>query len=228
MTYLIVDDEPLSHDVILNYAKEFDFLELAHQCYNAIDAIEWLERNNVDLIFLDINMPKITGISMLKLLKEKPEVIISSAYEEYAVESFDLDVADYLLKPYSMDRFYSAIQRVKKKRLPPEKEEEKTEAFFIKGDKKHHQLRFDGIDYVEGYGQYCKIHYQGEVILTLERLSNIEEALPLNDFLRVHKSYIAAIPKIQAISGNMIELANTKIPIGQSYRKSVKEVLRLK
>lgn len=228
MNYLIVDDEPLAHDIILNYAAAFDSLKLAHQCYNAIDAINWLEKNTADLVFLDVNMPKISGISMLKLLREKPQVIITSAHEEYAVESFELDVADYLLKPFSMDRFYSALQRVKKKQRPIEKESEKLEAFFIKGDKKHHQLRFDGIDYVEGYGQYCKIHYRGEVILTLERLSRIEEALPLQDFLRVHKSYIAAIPKIKAISGNMIELANTKIPIGQSYRKSVKEVLRLK
>lgn len=228
MTYLIVDDEPLSHNVILKYAKEFDFLELAHQCYNAIDAMEWLENNQVDLVFLDINMPKISGMAMLKLLKEKPEVIISSAYEEYAVESFALDVTDYLLKPYCMERFYSAIQRVKKKRLINRMEEVKSEAFFIKGDKKHHQLRFDGIDYVEGYGQYCKIHYLGKVILTLERLSNIEELLPLNDFLRVHKSYIVATPKIQCVIGNTIELVNSKIPIGQSYRKSVKEVLKLK
>ncbi|MGB6035086.1 MAG: LytTR family DNA-binding domain-containing protein [Cryomorphaceae bacterium] len=226
MNYLIVDDEPLAHDVILSYAKEIDFLELAHQFYNAIDAMEWLEKNKVDLIILDINMPKITGLSLLKLLKEKPDVIISSAYEEYALESFDLDVADYLLKPYTMDRFYSAIQRVKKRRLAATTNEKKAEAFFIKGDKKHHQLRFDGIDYIKGYGQYCKIHYRGEVILTLDRLSNIEEALPVNDFLRVHKSYIASIPKIQSISGNMIELENAKIPIGQSYRKSVKEVLK--
>ncbi|HKK40159.1 MAG TPA: LytTR family DNA-binding domain-containing protein [Cryomorphaceae bacterium] len=228
MTYLIVDDEPLAHDVVLSYAKEIDFLELAHQSYNAIDAIEWLEKHTVDLIILDIQMPKITGLSMLKLLKEKPDVIISSAYEEYALESFDLDVADYLLKPYTMERFYSAIQRVKKRRSATENKEEPAAAFFVKGDKKHHQLRFDEIEYVEGYGQYCKIHYRGEVILTLERLSKLEEALPVNDFLRVHKSYIAAIPKIQSISGNMIELENAKIPIGQSYRKSVKEVLRLK
>ena len=210
MTYLIVDDEPLAHNVILKYAKEFDFLELAHQCYNSIDAMEWLEKNTVDLVFLDINMPKISGMAMLKLLKEKPEVIISSAYEEYAVESFALDVADYLLKPYSMERFYSAIQRVKKKQLISKNVEDKAEAFFIKGDKKHHQLRFDGIDYVEGYGQYCKIHYQGKVILTLERLSNIEKLLPLNGFLRVHKSYIVALPKIQSVIGNMIELEDKK------------------
>jgi len=228
MNYLIVDDEPLAHDVINRYAKEIDILELGHQCYNAIDALEWLEKNTVDLIILDIHMPKITGLSMLKLLKEKPDVIISSAYEEYALESFDLDVADYLLKPYTMERFYSAIQRVKKRRSATENKEEQAEAFFVKGDKKHHQLRFDAIEYVEGYGQYCKIHYRGEVILTLERLSKLEEALPVNDFLRVHKSYIAAIPKIRSISGNMIELGNVKIPIGQSYRKSVKEVLRLK
>jgi len=227
MTYLIVDDEPLAHDVIKRYANEIGFLELAHQCYNAIDAMEWLRKNTVDLIILDIHMPKITGLSMLKLLKEKPDVIISSAYEEYALESFDLDVADYLLKPYSIDRFYSAIQRVKK-RIANNTDGNQAESFFIKGDKKHHQLRFEGIEYVEGYGQYCKIHYRGEVILTLERLTKIEEALPVNDFLRVHKSYIAAIPKIQSISGNMIELENMKIPIGQSYRKSVKEVLKLR
>lgn len=226
MTYLIVDDEPLAHDVILNYAAEFDFLELAGQCSSAVEAMEWLEKNRVDLIFLDINMPKITGISMLKLLKDKPQVIISSAHEAYAVESFDLDVADYLLKPYSIDRFYSAVQRVKKGRINTGSDSQAPESIFIKGDKKYHQLRFNGIDYVEGYGQYCKIHYQGKVILTLERLSKIEEALPVKDFLRVHKSYIVAIPKIKSISGNMIELENTKIPIGQSYRKSVKEVLR--
>ena len=228
MTYLIVDDEPLAHDVILAYAKEFDFLKLAHQCYNAIDAMEWLEKNPVDLIFLDINMPKITGISMLRVLKEQREVIISSAFEEFAVEGFELDVADYLLKPYSMDRFCSAVQRVRKKQINREAKSKKTEAFFVKADKKQHRLRFDGIEYVEGYGQYCKIRYRGEVILTLERLSHIENELPLNDFLRVHKSYIVAVSGIISISGNMIELENAKIPIGQSYRKAVKEALKLK
>jgi two-component system response regulator LytT len=153
MKYLIVDDELPSQDVIINYARAFDFLELAYQSYNAIDATEWLEKNTTDLIFLDINMPKITGISMLKLLKNKPEVIISSAYEEYDLESYELDVADYLLKPYSLDRFYSAIQRVKKKQLTKKKEDEKANTFFIKADKKYHQLRFDEVDYVEGYGQ---------------------------------------------------------------------------
>jgi DNA-binding LytR/AlgR family response regulator len=227
MKYLIVDDEPLSHDVILNYAKAFDFLELAHQSYNAIDAMDWLEKNTTDLIFLDINMPKISGISMLKVLKNKPEVIISSAYEEYALESYELDVADYLLKPYSLDRFYSAIQRVKKKQFTKKKEDKKADTFFIKADKKHHQLGFDGVDYVEGYGQYCKIHYQGKVILTLERLSSIEELLPFDDFLRVHKSYIVSVSKIRSVSGNLIELANATVPIGQSYRKSFKELMKL-
>lgn len=227
MNYLIVDDEPLSHDVIIKYADSFDFLELAHQSYNAVDALEWLEENAVDLIFLDINMPKISGLSMLKLLKHQPEVIIASAYEEYAVESFDLDVTDYLLKPFSFERFYSSIQRVRKKQVLDTQHEEKEVSFFIKGDKKHHQLRFDSIQLVEGYGQYCKVHCDGEVILTLERLTNIEALLPLNDFLRVHKSYIVSIPKIKSIEGNMIEIQGQKIPIGQSYRKAVKEVLKL-
>lgn len=228
MTYLIVDDEPLSHDVINKYADAFDFLELSHQCYNAVDAMEWLENNSVDLIFLDINMPKISGMSMLKMMKDKPEVIIASAYEEYAVESFDLDVTDYLLKPFSLDRFYSAVQRARKRHnvLPQSKKE--AESFFIKGDKKHHQVRFDEIKLIEGYGQYCKVHTNKEMILTLERLANIEESLPVEEFMRVHKSYIVSVSKIQSIEGNMIEIDGHKIPIGQSYRKSVKEVLRLK
>jgi DNA-binding LytR/AlgR family response regulator len=228
MKYLVVDDEPLSHNIILNYAKAFDFLELAHQSYNVFDAMNWLGEHTVDLIFLDINMPKLTGMDMLKLMKQEPQVIISSAYEEYAVESYAFDVTDYLLKPYSMERFFSAIQRLKKKHIASHKEVEKTDTFFIKADKKHHQLRFDEIDFVEGYGQYCKIHYKGDVILTLERLSNIEESLPLNDFLRVHKSYIVSVSKIQSINGNTIELKNSKIPIGQSYRKSFKAFLKLK
>lgn len=153
MKYLIIDDGPLSHNVIINYAMAFDFLELTHQSYKAIDTMEWLEKNTTALIFLGINMLKITGISMLKVLKNKPEVIISSAYEEYDLESYELNVAHYLLKTCSLDQFYSVTQRVKKKQLGKKKEYKKAGTFFIKAFKKPHQLRFDEVDYVEGYRQ---------------------------------------------------------------------------
>jgi two-component system response regulator LytT len=132
MKYLIVDDELPSQDVIINYARAFDFLELAHQSYKAIDAMKWLKKNTTDLIFLDIKTLKITGISMLKLLNNKPEVIISSAYEEYDLESYELNVADYFLKPYSLDRFYSAIQRVKKNSSQRKKKRKKQTHFLLK------------------------------------------------------------------------------------------------
>ena len=228
MTYIIVDDEPLAHEVIIKYAESFDFLKLVHQSYHAVDAIEWLQSESTDLIFLDIQMPKISGMSMLQMLKERPAVIITSAFEEYAVESFNYDVVDYLLKPYSIDRFYSAIQRARKQQAFLRHGPKEETQIFIKGDKKHHQVNFLGISLVEGYGQYCKVYNEDEVILTLDRLANIEASLPLDDFLRVHKSYIVSISKIKSIEGNTITVNGQKIPIGQSYRKSVKEVLKLK
>jgi len=225
---MIIDDEPLAHEVIIQYAESFDFLKLTRQSYDAIDALKWLESYSVDLIFLDIHMPKISGMDMLRLLKNKPEVVITSAYEEYAIESFGLDVADYLVKPFSLERFYSTVQRVRKRSVRQITNEQQNKTFFAKGDKKHHQLQFDQISLVEGYGQYCKIYHGQEVILTLDRLSNIEAQLPLDEFLRVHKSYIVSISKIVVVEGNRIELSDRKVPIGQSYRKSVKEILGLK
>lgn len=124
--------------------------------------------------------------------------------------------------------FYSEIQHVKKKQLSKKKEDKKADIFFIKIDEKQHQLKCDEIDYVKGYGQYCKIHYQGNGFLTLEGLYAIEEFLPFNDFLRVHKFYAVSVPKIHSVSGNLVELANTKIPIGQFYRKSFKKLMKLK
>jgi len=243
LTAMIIDDEPLAHEIIQDYLEELPFINVVNQSYNATEALNYLNQNNVDLLFLDINMPKLSGIDFLKVLTVKPQVIITSAYRQYALESFDLDVCDYLLKPYRYQRFLKAVNKAQQQhQLQQEtkyhsnrdvityeqrndKQEENT--IFIKVDKKLIQLNIDKICILEAYGNYVKVWVSDEVYLTPRTLISFEKELVHNDrkFIRIHKSYIVQNKQINTIENQTIEMSNQqKLPIGKSYKHLAKSL----
>ncbi|MCP3928465.1 MAG: response regulator transcription factor [Bacteroidetes bacterium] len=221
---LIVDDEPLSVKVVQKYVEKLPQLELVAVCYNAFEAMEVLQKNEVDVLFLDINMPQLSGISLMKALPHPPAVVFITAYPEYAVEGFELEAVDYLLKPFSFERFIKAVQKVQE-RLNWQQNHtvntEESDHLIIKVDKKLYRLRFPDIQYLQAYGDYVKVFATQETLLTKERLSNLEEMLPNEQFLRIHRSYIISLNAIQFIEGNQVQIGTTKLPVGQKYRESL-------
>lgn len=236
MNYLIIDDEPLAHRVIEKYTQKLPSLTKVGNAYDAFEGFEILNATPVDLIFLDINMPKLKGLDFLRTLAKPPIVIITSAYREYALEGFELNVCDYLLKPFSFARFLTAVNKA----ISLEKKEEQeayapnnnfsppaaSKKIFIKGDRKHHQIALSDILYLESYGSYVKIFLADTMILTHETTSHFEHILPKSAFMRVHKSYIIAIQKIETIAGNRLKIGDKHIPIGNFYKKDVKSLIK--
>lgn len=235
MKTLIIDDEPLAHDVILAYAKDVDYINIVGQFHLATDALSFLRTETVDLIFLDINMPKLKGLDFLRTLMNPPIIIITSAYEEYALESFELKVCDYLLKPFRFSRFLKATQTALElfelKNQPSEKTQQlavnlrskNTKHIFIKSDKKLIQIDLAAVYYMESYGNYVKVWLDNEYILTPRTLSSFEEQLPKTDFFRIHKSFIINKKYINFVEGNMVTLKNEqRLTIGKSQRSAFK------
>lgn len=225
---LIADDEPIARQILETYINDIPNLELVSSCKNAFEVMEVLQKQSVDVLFLDINMPKLSGISLLKSLREKPEVIITTAYPEYAVEGFELSVTDYLLKPFSIERFLQAVMKIKQKLETQTKETivnstiKENQSIFVKSDKKIIKLNFQEIYYIEAYGNYIKI-FTDEMILTSQTLSDFLEKLS-KDFIRVHKSYAINFKHLKLIDGNQIILQNnTTLPIGKSFRRAIIE-----
>lgn len=221
---IIADDEPIARQILENYLESFPNLELAASCKNAFEVLEVLENNQIDVLFLDINMPKISGLSLLKTLQKRPNVIITTAYPEFALEGFELSVTDYLVKPFSLERFMQAIQKVTKKQTnvieTVVKEKKAAESIFVKSDKKIIKLNFDAIFYAEAYGNYVKI-YSDNMILTAQTLSDFLEKLS-HSFIRIHKSYVINFNHLKMIDGNQVILENnSKLPIGKSYKKEL-------
>ena len=238
---LIVDDEPLAHEVILKYIEDVPFLETVGQCYLATEALSFLSTHAADLIFLDIRMPKLSGLDFLRTLQHRPLVIITSAYEEHALESFDLEVCDYLLKPFRFDRFLKAANRAlaiftlrKQAADPavavaplPATTTEPTQ-IYIKSDKKQVQLNLEDVYFLESLGNYVKVWGEQKFLLTPRTLSSFEEQLPVEAFVRIHKSYILNKKFVHYIEGNMIRLKNGKeLPLGKSYKHVVKQLLNV-
>ena len=236
MKCLIVDDEPLAHRIIKNYSDNLSFLDIVKECHSAFDAINYLNKNQVDLIFLDINMPKLKGLDFLRTLNSPPLIIITSAYQEYAMEGYELNILDYLLKPFSFERFLKAVNKAvlqnklleaseKSKEILVTKvssfNNESQESIFIKGDKKTHHVQFDAILYLESIGSYVKIHLENETIISLDRLTNYEDKLPKKLFLRIHRSYIVSVKKIKTIEGNRLKIKEVDIPIGSVYKHNL-------
>ncbi len=231
---LIIDDEPLAHKIILEYANATPYLEIVGQCYLATEALVFLQQQEVDLIFLDIQMPKLKGLDFLRTLARPPAVIITSAYEEYALESFELAVSDYLLKPFRFDRFLKAVNRVlelKQLQRPaeaasldnPASSMAEPERLFIKSEKRMIQLNIPDIHYLESYGNYVKVWLANEFHLTPRTLTSFEEQMPI-DFRRIHKSYIINKKQVDYIEGNQVMMKNKKLlPIGKNHRQGIKD-----
>lgn len=228
MKYCIIDDEPIAHRIIEGYCKNLTYLQKVGNCYDAFEAIQLMNTQKVDLIFLDINMPKLSGFELLRTMQQVPKVIVTSAYKEFALEGYELNVSDYLLKPFSFERFLKAINKVMENQtpIPSSPSEKKKVSFFLKGDKKIHQIHIEDILFIEAYGNYTKVFLAEEMIVSHEKISTLEEILPTSDFLRVHKSFIVATDKIKSIEGNRIMIKDHTIPIGQTYKQNLKHVFR--
>ncbi len=221
---LIIDDEPLAQDVIKQYAQKLPDLKIVATCNEAICAHKALQEQPIDLIFLDINMPKLSGISFLKNLNNPPLVIFTTAYSEYALEGFELNAVDYLKKPFSFERFCKAFYRAEellllKKKAVTQPGESEAKFLFIKSNKKNYKINFADIMFVEGLGDYIKIHIKENHYVTNLSMKRILDLLPADLFYRIHKSYIISLHNIESVEGNMVSIEGNKLPIGNSYRQ---------
>jgi two-component system LytT family response regulator len=230
-TCLIVEDEPLARNLLTEYVKKVPSLTLVDACSSPITALEVLRTNPVDILFLDIQMPEITGIKLMKILQKKPLVILTTAYSEYALESYELDVVDYLLKPITFDRFLRAVEKASQRLTVPAAVAEKpiqetVQPFvFVKDGTKLVKIKWDDILYIEGLKDYVTIHTRLQKVVTLQRLKTLEEQLPNDRFIRIHHSYIIALNGIDVIHKGEVQIGSALIPISDSYRKAFKEFI---
>lgn len=231
---LIVDDEPLAIEILQSYVERVDSLELVGTSTNAVKAFDILKNEKVDLLFLDIQMPKLTGIEFLKVLNPAPKVIFTTAYREYAVESYELNVVDYLLKPIAFDRFLRAINKVVENggstyhsSMVTSPVQEEDPYLFLKADRKMVRVFLKDITYIESLKDYVRVKtVDGKEIVSLQKISYLEDKLPSDCFLRIHKSFIVSLKKIEAYSSTTVEVAGVEIPIGRSYKSEVMKVLK--
>ena len=228
---LIVEDEPLARNLITDYVKKVPFLQLVKACASPLEALEELRQRPVDLLFLDVQMPEITGIAFLKSLQKKPHVILTTAYSEYALEGYELDVVDYLLKPITFDRFLKAVDKASQRisnqpgtASPERPASEPTDDFiFVKDGTKLVKVRWADILFVEGLKDYVTIHTRQQKVVSLQRLKVMEEQLPKERFMRVHNSFIVAVDAIDVIHKDRLQIGEHQIPIGDTYKKSFRE-----
>lgn len=224
--YMIVDDEFMAHEIIKGYAKLLPNLGFQKSCNDAFEALEYLSDYEVDLIFLDLNMPKLKGFEFLRTLTRPPKIIVTTAYSDNALEGYELDIIDYLLKPFSLERFLKAVNKVS---VLPKGEsitkEQAKETIFLTSDKKYYQVRTKDILYLEAAGNYCKVYTTKEHYTTRKKVSELLDELPSNNFLQVHKSFAVAKKHITSIEGNRIHIGELKVPVGQSYKINVKRLL---
>lgn len=229
---LIVDDEPMAREILASFVAKIPQLELIKTCANAMDAFETINKNQIDLLFLDINMPEVSGLSLAKSIHKKSKIIFTTAYREYAIDGFDLQAVDYLLKPIAFDRFLKAVNAYFEISHPTtiSQSTDTTPAqnpfIFVRADRKMLKINFEDILFIESLSDYIKIHTTKEVVVTRETISNIETKLPPNNFIRVHRSYIIAISKITAYSNEFIEINKKAIPISRTYKEQVLQKLQ--
>lgn len=234
---IAVDDEPLALDIIEDYVSKVPFLELVKRTENAIEALQLVQAGGIDLVFLDIQMPDLTGIQFLKIANNKASYILTTAYSQYALESYDLNVSDYLLKPIAFDRFYKAVEKVHNQyknnaeqaapvpvapapvAAPVAAAVQPVQDFiFVKTEHKIQKIELSDILYIEGLKDYISIFTKAERVITLQNMKRMEETLPASQFIRVHKSYIIALDKIESIERSRITICGKIIPIGDTYR----------
>jgi two-component system, LytTR family, response regulator len=226
---LVVDDESPAIDLLRNHIELLNDLEIIASCYSAVEAFDILKRECMDLLFLDIEMPVINGLDFLKTLQKPPKVIVTTAYREYALEGYDLDIVDYLLKPISFNRFVKAVdryyERAQVSNLPIVKPKDSTTFFYVNVNKKNIKIVFEDILYIESLKDYVRIHTKNQKIVVKSNIGKIEEQLPVLLFVRTHRSYIIAIKKVTAYTKTDIEIGSFEIPIGSSYVDKVTAVL---
>ena len=233
---IAIDDEPLALDIIRDYCSKVAFLNLLRTFDNAIESIEYIRSNKVDLIFLDIQMEELTGIQLLNALKHRPFVIFTTAYERYAIQGFELDVVDYMLKPISFERFIKGVNKVfERMQLDPvaKPETSKTKPaepsfFFVKTETRMERIENNDVLYVEGMGDYWRIVTKTRRIMTLMNARKLEEVLHEPQFCRVHKSFFIALDKIESIERNRIKIADQYIPVSETYHKAFFDLIERK
>ena len=225
VTCIIVDDEPTARDIIETHLSAIHQIDIIAKCSSALEAFNIINQNKVDLIFLDINMPDISGISFAKSINKDIKIIFTTAYREYAIEGFDLHAVDYLLKPIPFDRLLKAVNNYfdvyHKAPVNTEKETPISDFIFVRSDRRMKKINFDDILYIESYSDYLKIHCTSETIITRENISIIEAKLPQEYFVRVHRSYIVSINHIESFSNEELIINKKSIPISRSYKEEV-------
>jgi len=229
---IIVDDEPLAIKVIKNHLQNFEDIEVVAECSNAIEADKILREKSIDLIFLDIEMPKVSGFEFLKSLKKETKIIIITAYRNYALKGYEYDIVDYLLKPVSFDRFYKAIKRFYKLQQAADvqvfgetKKQSHPFAYFNE-DKTIHKVYLDEILYIESFREYIKVHTLEKSIMTKLPISKIEEKLKDHDFIRIHKSFVISVCKVKSFNSRIININDKELPIGRTYKDMVMKTLK--
>jgi two-component system, LytTR family, response regulator len=233
LSCLIVEDEPLARNLMTQYVEKVPSLELFKACANPLDAIDILRNTQIDILFLDIQMPEITGITLLKVLQKKPYIILTTAYSEYALDGYELDVRDYLLKPITFERFLKAVEKATQqltsapvisveKSVPVETVQP---FIFVKDGTKLVKVRLSEILYVEGLKDYITIYMVDKKIVTLQRIKTLESQLPENQFIRIHNSYIVALEWIDTIHKERVQIGKISLPISDTYRKAFKDFI---
>jgi len=234
---LVVDDEPLARNLLAEYISKLDFLELVSSCSTAIQAMDVLKKETIDLLFLDIQMPEITGISFLRILDQKPNVILTTAYSQYALEGYELDVLDYLLKPITFERFLKSISKAQNRINPVQtsinssvsKNEIETkvhpEFVFIKDGTKMVRVNLSDILYIQGLKDYVIVFTKHQKITSLQRMKVLEDQLPKSQFMRIHHSYIISLAEIEVVYKTEVQIRQNRIPISETYRKEFKEFI---
>lgn len=229
---LIVDDEPIAQEILEKYISQIDVLNLVGKCGNAFEALNFLHKEPIDILFLDIKMPSLSGLNMLKTIQNPPHVILTTAFSEFGVESYEYGITDYLLKPISFERFLKAVNKLvipqNSKFTLPQSENKIVEPTFIffKADKKIHKYYFSDILFIEGSGNYVRIHSQHEKpLLVLDKLTDLQNKLPQKQFIRIHKSFIVNVSHIQKIEGNMLNIHHKTIPISSTFKQNLEGII---
>ena len=231
---IIIDDEPIAIRVIRNHLSVFNNFEIVAECANAPEAMPIISENKIDLIFCDIQMPQITGVDFVRSLAHPPKVIFTTAYRDYAIEAFELNVVDYLLKPVSFERFTKAINNFLEAETTHVPATQKTDSekkdapdyIFLKADKKHYKVNLNDILYFESLGDYVMVFTADKKIITKERIRNLVAKLPEKSFIQIHRSYVVSISKIESMGAGFVEIGKKKLPVGRNYKPQLNQLLQ--
>lgn len=223
---IIVDDEPMAREILQTHLQKVGFVSIVASCKNAMEAFSVLDSQQIDVVFLDINMPEVSGLSLAKTINKNTKIIFTTAYREYAVDGFNLEAVDYLLKPISFERLLQAINKmrghlIKKSTSNSDELPEHKTFIFVRSDRKMVKIDFNEIDYIESLSDYIKIHLNDKVVITRETISNIEAKLPVANFMRIHRSFIVSIEKIDSFTTEFVEIKKKAITISRTYKTSV-------